>query len=358
MLLMLCTIRVVLAVTLLDVILVVFFLKAHTSQVQQSRLQIFLKDHDRIAHQLNKNSEHRSKVIMDRSWINAKRTSVEYENGVEEFFRFATSHVASIDGNKFYCPCVKCLNDKIFTVEEIREHVICDGFNKKYTRWIWHGEFDMPDVSQNEGVRNEEGDEDMHDEDMSDNLEELINDIGAEAFEQTHVNRSYNTLSANADKSLYPGCLNFSQLSATLKLISLKAAHIIVYVGYFCSKGWELMAICPKFGCVAWFSCMAKGKKQKKKVPEMIETAFEAYQVVKGMRPNTLTKPKWFYPKCCQQDVGDAECGLFVMRRMLEIIKLDTVNSFEKVFDMEEPYSSDDIDDVRRRWAESFLEVV
>ncbi|KAL3652845.1 hypothetical protein CASFOL_002526 [Castilleja foliolosa] len=76
------------------------------------------------------------------------------------------------------------------------------------------------------------------------------------------------------------------------------------------------------------------------------------------MRPNTLTKPKWFYPKCCQQDVGDAECGLFVMRRMLEIIKLDTVNSFEKVFDMEEPYSSDDIDDVRRRWAKSFLEVV
>ncbi|KAL3622862.1 hypothetical protein CASFOL_033277, partial [Castilleja foliolosa] len=79
----------------------------------------------------------------------------------------------------------------------------------------------------------------------------------------------------------------------------------------FYDKGWELMAICPKFGCVAWFSCMAKGKKQKKKVPEMIETAFEAYQVVKGMRPNTLTKPKWFYLKCCQQDVGDAECGLF-----------------------------------------------
>ncbi|KAL3619609.1 hypothetical protein CASFOL_034521 [Castilleja foliolosa] len=126
----------------------------------------------------------------------------------------------------------------------------------------------------------------------------------------------------------------------------------------FYDKGWELMAICPKFGCVAWFNCMGKGKKQKKKVPEMIETAFEAYQVVKGMRPNTLTKPKWFYPKCCQQDVGDAECGLFVMRRMLEIIKLDTVNSFEKVFDMEEPYSSDDIDDVRRCWAESFLEVV
>ncbi|KAL3643464.1 Proteasome subunit beta type-3 [Castilleja foliolosa] len=123
-------------------------------------------------------------------------------------------------------------------------------------------------------------------------------------------------------------------------------------------KGWELMAICPKYGCVTWFSCLAKGKKQKKKIPEMIETAFEAYQVVKGMRSNTLTKPKWVYPKCCQQDVGDAECGLFVMRHMLEIIKLDIASSFEKVLDMEEPYSNDDIDDVRRRWAESFLEVI
>ncbi|KAL3651959.1 Proteasome subunit beta type-3 [Castilleja foliolosa] len=123
-------------------------------------------------------------------------------------------------------------------------------------------------------------------------------------------------------------------------------------------KGWELMALCPKFGCITWFSCMMKGKKPKKKFPEMIETTFEAYHVVKGMRSNTLSKPKWVYPKCCPQDVGDADCGLFVMRHMLEIIKLDVVDSFEKVLSMEEPYSSDDIDDVRRRWAECFLEVM
>ncbi|KAL3656092.1 Proteasome subunit beta type-3 [Castilleja foliolosa] len=126
----------------------------------------------------------------------------------------------------------------------------------------------------------------------------------------------------------------------------------------FYDKGWELMAIFPKFGCVTWFSYLAKGKKQKKKFLEMIETAFEAYQVVKGMRSNTLTKSKWVYPKCCQQDVGDAECGLFVMSHMLEIIKLDITNSFEQVLDMKEPYSSDDIDEVRRRWEEPFLEVM
>ncbi|KAL3629078.1 hypothetical protein CASFOL_027139 [Castilleja foliolosa] len=34
--------------------------------------------------------------------------------------------------------------------------------------------------------------------------------------------------------------------------------------------------------------------------------------------------------RCCNDDVGDADCGLFVMRHMLEIIKLDVCNSFEK----------------------------
>ncbi|KAL3648182.1 hypothetical protein CASFOL_007606 [Castilleja foliolosa] len=140
---------------------------------------------------------------MDRSWINARRTSVEYENGVEEFLKFASSHAANNGNDNFFCPCVKCLNDKLLTIDEIREHVICDGFNKKYTRWIWHGEFEMSDISRNEEARNEEGDEESNDEEMPDNLEEMIKDVGAEAFEQSHINKSYNNLSVDADKSLY-----------------------------------------------------------------------------------------------------------------------------------------------------------
>ncbi|KAL3652208.1 hypothetical protein CASFOL_001889 [Castilleja foliolosa] len=58
--------------------------------------------------------------------------------------------------------------------------------------------------------------------------------------------------------------------------------------------------------------------------------AIETYQVVKGMRSNTLSRPKWVYPKCYNKDVVDPECGLFVMRHMLEIIKLDIANSFEE----------------------------
>ncbi|KAL3651850.1 hypothetical protein CASFOL_004852 [Castilleja foliolosa] len=44
------------------------------------------------------------------------------------------------------------------------------------------------------------------------------------------------------------------------------------------------------------------------------------------------------------------------MRHMFEIIKLDIVDSFEKAFNMGKPYSDDDIDVVRRQWAECFME--
>ena len=46
---------------------------------------------------------------MDRSWINAKRTSVEYAEGVKEFLDFAKWN-GDDDNERFYCPCVSCLN--------------------------------------------------------------------------------------------------------------------------------------------------------------------------------------------------------------------------------------------------------
>jgi len=38
------------------------------------------------------------------------------------------------------CPCVNCLNGRILDVVDIREHLLCDGFLKYYTTWVWHGE--------------------------------------------------------------------------------------------------------------------------------------------------------------------------------------------------------------------------
>ncbi|KAL3626935.1 hypothetical protein CASFOL_029246 [Castilleja foliolosa] len=116
---------------------------------------------------------------------------------------------------------------------------------------------------------------------------------------------------------------------------------------------WQLMALCPKYNYVAWF-CF-KQNRPTKKIITKIETAFHAYQIMKGTHSRQFKKLQWVYPKCYGQEEGN-DCGLLVMRHMLEIIKLDIVNSFEKAFNMNRLYSKNDIDVVLRHWAECFLE--
>ena len=78
---------------------------------------------------------------MDRNWINLPRISAEYERGVEEFIQFAQRNEGRNDDEvKFRCPCVNCLNGRKLNATQIREHLICDGFLRCYTTWIWHGE--------------------------------------------------------------------------------------------------------------------------------------------------------------------------------------------------------------------------
>ncbi|CAA0805905.1 Unknown protein [Striga hermonthica] len=76
----------------------------------------------------------------------------------------------------------------------------------------------MPSASQTEEI-------DADDADMYDRVEDMINDVGAESFEQAHVNKVCESLSVDAEKPLYGGCKNFSRLTAILKLINLKAAN-------------------------------------------------------------------------------------------------------------------------------------
>jgi len=91
---------------------------------------------------------------MDRDWINLPRISAECENGVEEFIKFAQRYEGRSDDEvKFKCPCVNCLNGRKLNVNQVREHLICDGFLRSYTIWIWHGELiDFPTVFRTEHV--------------------------------------------------------------------------------------------------------------------------------------------------------------------------------------------------------------
>ena len=85
---------------------------------------------------------------MDRSWIKASRISDEYQNRVESFLRFAQENGSAL-GGKYFCPCVKCVNGRRQSLNDIRSHLICEGFSLTYTNWIWHGELAQMSTTPN-----------------------------------------------------------------------------------------------------------------------------------------------------------------------------------------------------------------
>ncbi|KAL5180049.1 hypothetical protein HKD37_01G001245 [Glycine soja] len=58
---------------------------------------------------------------MDRSWMNESRLSPVYEEGMEQFLQFASER-SRPDGNR-----------KRQKVDDIRQHLLCDGIKRNYT---------------------------------------------------------------------------------------------------------------------------------------------------------------------------------------------------------------------------------
>ena len=76
---------------------------------------------------------------------------------------------------KFSCPCVNYLNGRKLNATQVREHLICDGFLKSYTIWIWHGELiDFPIVFRIEHVVNSTMEEGHEERVEVDNMEDMI----------------------------------------------------------------------------------------------------------------------------------------------------------------------------------------
>ena len=72
--------------------------------------------------------------------MNERRLSTAYEEGVEQFLQFASERNRPVENDKFFCPCINCLNGRRQKVNDIQDHLRCDGIKRNYTTWIWHGE--------------------------------------------------------------------------------------------------------------------------------------------------------------------------------------------------------------------------
>jgi len=72
--------------------------------------------------------------------MSASRMSPAHEEGVEQFLEFTSEKSGLNEDGKYFCPCINCLNRKRQLLDDIWEHLLCDGIKKNYMTWIWHGE--------------------------------------------------------------------------------------------------------------------------------------------------------------------------------------------------------------------------
>ena len=136
---------------------------------------------------------------MHRSWMNESRINPEYEEGIEQFLQFASERSRPDEDGKYYCTCINCLNRRQQILDDIRDHLLCDGIKKNYTTWIWHGEMtDMKSGSQFEPF----------DIEMGDLLEDMICDLGQESFQQAHA-PVYKGLQSDSKKPFVYGVREF-----------------------------------------------------------------------------------------------------------------------------------------------------
>ena len=75
---------------------------------------------------------------MDKSWMKKSRISREYFEGVKEFLKFASQKANKF--GKILCPCIKCMNSAMFTLDVVHDHLQSYGISKGYETWIFHGE--------------------------------------------------------------------------------------------------------------------------------------------------------------------------------------------------------------------------
>ena len=76
---------------------------------------------------------------IDKSWIFEKnRFGDKYWSGATAFIENAKKYVNE-DG-LVKCPCIRCVNGLMQTIDVLEAHIIDRGFNPLYTKWIFHGE--------------------------------------------------------------------------------------------------------------------------------------------------------------------------------------------------------------------------
>ena len=175
---------------------------------------------------------------MDRSWVHGRLFSPEHIEGVRQFMSFIQEKFS--ENVEILCPCGRCLNQKYLCQPLVEKHILMNGMDSTYTRWIHHGESIDVEVVEHPIDLHDHSDGFIHGEDDNvDRLEGLIGDLHT-AVEQErqdeedldgdaepHDKESFlKIVMKEAKRQLYPGCTKFSRFSFVVKLL-----HRSHYIG-------------------------------------------------------------------------------------------------------------------------------
>ena len=144
------------------------------------------------------------------------RRSREYEEGVEYFINFALQHCSN--QSSIRCPCMRCGNLIHHTPNKIREHMFFNGIDHSYHRWYWHGEAGPTSKQPSEMAQ-------CYDTMDCGDVASTIEMVHATEDEFMTDPKSFKQLLEDAKKPLYPGCVQFTKLSALVKLYNVKARY-------------------------------------------------------------------------------------------------------------------------------------
>jgi len=177
-------------------------------------------------------------IRQNRSWMynrlmsNRRGYNEVFLEGVDEFVSYACQE-RNLSNGKIRCPCSKYKNLKFFHFEEVKVHLYKKGFIPAYWYWTCHGESDPnigvdtnPEIfstqkghlnrfeSMTYDVAGVEYEMD-HDQEMDDSpsMDETPN-IEAQKF--------YELLDI-AQKPLWPGCNNHTELSFAIRFLTIKS---------------------------------------------------------------------------------------------------------------------------------------
>ncbi|XP_062113197.1 uncharacterized protein LOC133824334 [Humulus lupulus] len=136
-------------------------------------------------------------MAIDKSWTKLRNRACDaYWIGLQNFMNMASQY-KDCDG-RIRCPCVRCMNLRLQTLDVVQAHIFDRGFHQSYEQWIYHGEVE-------EDVDDEGVDENEPMDEMRDIVDDFLLPNNAEEA-NSGIGQYYDELFDEIKTELYPGC--------------------------------------------------------------------------------------------------------------------------------------------------------